>query len=148
MRTYSLTVNGRQFAVQVLETGPDLVRVAVNGEELSVTVNGIETEDAHSEPLCSAGDAGAAAAAFRQAPPHSQCHPPSAGDAVTSPIPGQIIRILVREGDRVAAGQKLLVLEAMKLENKIVAHRNGLVKKILVRDGDTVSQGQQLVLIQ
>lgn len=148
MRTYSLTVNGRQFAVQVLETGPDLVRVAVNGEEIAVTVNGIETEDACQESLLSAGDASVAAVVSRQASTYPQCHPPAAGDAVTSPIPGQIIRILVREGDRVAVGQKLLVLEAMKLENKIVAHRDGLVKKILVRDGDTVSQGQQLVLIQ
>ena len=62
-------------------------------------------------------------------------------------MPGQIKSILVREGDRVTAGQKLLVMEAMKLENKIAAKVPGLVKKILVRDGDTVNQGQELVII-
>jgi pyruvate carboxylase subunit B len=62
-------------------------------------------------------------------------------------MPGQIKAILVREGDKVKAGQKILVMEAMKLENKLPAPRDGVVKHILVRDGDIVSQGQELVTI-
>jgi biotin carboxyl carrier protein len=63
-------------------------------------------------------------------------------------MPGQIKAIFVREGDRVTVGQKLLIMEAMKLENKINARHEGIVKKILVRDGDTVNQGQELVIIE
>jgi biotin carboxyl carrier protein len=62
-------------------------------------------------------------------------------------MPGQIKAILVREGDKVTSGQKLLIMEAMKLENKIPAIRDGVVKHILVRDGDVVSQGQELIVI-
>jgi biotin carboxyl carrier protein len=62
-------------------------------------------------------------------------------------MPWQIKSIFVREGDQVKAGQKLLIMEAMKLENKLPATRDGVVKKILVRDGDVVSQGQELILI-
>ncbi|MBW2472181.1 MAG: acetyl-CoA carboxylase biotin carboxyl carrier protein subunit, partial [Deltaproteobacteria bacterium] len=51
------------------------------------------------------------------------------------------------EGDKVTSGQKLLIMEAMKLENKIPAIRDGVVKHILVRDGDVVSQGQELIVI-
>ena len=71
----------------------------------------------------------------------------SAG-GIIAPMPGQIKSILVREGDRVTTGQKLLVMEAMKLENKIAAKSNGIVQKILIRDGDTVNQGQELVIIE
>ena len=67
---------------------------------------------------------------------------------VIAPMPGQIKAILVKEGDRVKAGQKLLVMEAMKLENKIPCPKDGVVKHILVRDGDIVSQGQELVVIE
>jgi pyruvate carboxylase subunit B len=63
-------------------------------------------------------------------------------------MPGQITAILVREGDKVTVGQKLLVMEAMKLENKLPATKDGIVKQILVRDGDIVSQGQELLVIR
>ena len=69
------------------------------------------------------------------------------GDGVIAPMPGQIKSIFVREGDKVTSGQKLLIMEAMKLENKLPATRDGVVKKILVRDGDIVSQGQELIII-
>jgi biotin carboxyl carrier protein len=62
-------------------------------------------------------------------------------------MPGQIKAIFVREGDKVKAGQKLLIMEAMKLENKLPASQDGIVKQILVRDGDIVSQGQELIII-
>jgi pyruvate carboxylase subunit B len=69
------------------------------------------------------------------------------GDGLIAPMPGQIKAILVREGDKVTEGQKLLIMEAMKLENKLPAPRDGVVKHILVRDGDIVSQGQELIVI-
>jgi len=62
-------------------------------------------------------------------------------------MPGQIKAIFVREGDKVKAGQKLLIMEAMKLENKLPASQDGIVKQILVRDGDIVSQWQELIII-
>ncbi|WP_157065557.1 biotin/lipoyl-containing protein, partial [Thermococcus celericrescens] len=70
---------------------------------------------------------------------------PAGEGAVTAPMPGKILRILVREGEQVKTGQGLVVLEAMKMENEIPAPKDGVVKKILVKEGDTVDTGQALI---
>ena len=87
------------------------------------------------------------AVATAKAPPVAAPSTPVSTDNVIAPMPGQIKAILVREGDKVAEGQKLLIMEAMKLENKLPAPRTGTVKHVLVRDGDIVSQGQELIVI-
>ncbi|MCD6390239.1 MAG: acetyl-CoA carboxylase biotin carboxyl carrier protein subunit [Desulfobulbaceae bacterium] len=63
-------------------------------------------------------------------------------------MPGNVIKIYVEEGEKVLAGQKLLVLEAMKLENNIISTCAGVVEKILVREGQAVNQGQSLVVVE
>ncbi|WP_010480233.1 pyruvate/oxaloacetate carboxyltransferase [Thermococcus zilligii] len=67
---------------------------------------------------------------------------------VTAPMPGRILRILVKEGERVKTGQGLLILEAMKMENEITAPKDGTVKKILVKEGTTVNTGNPLLEIE
>ena len=73
---------------------------------------------------------------------------PAGEGVVTAPMPGKILRILVKEGDEVKTGQGLLVLEAMKMENEIPAPKDGVVKKILVKEGDTVDTGQALMELE
>ncbi|NQU63222.1 MAG: biotin/lipoyl-binding protein [SAR324 cluster bacterium] len=70
------------------------------------------------------------------------------GDSVTAPIPGSILEILVKVGDEVTAGQTVLKMEAMKMENDINSTSGGTVKAIHVSVGDAVSQGQALVDIR
>lgn len=65
-----------------------------------------------------------------------------------SPMPGQVLRILVREGQQVKAGDALIALEAMKMEQTIKATMDGVVGKVLVRQGEIVAPGQKLVEIQ
>ena len=60
-------------------------------------------------------------------------------------MPGLIIAIKVKEGDTVQAGQALLVMEAMKMENAITASYNGTVSRVYVREGDSISEGDLLV---
>lgn len=64
-----------------------------------------------------------------------------------APIPGKIVKIAVRVGDRVTSGQALVVLEAMKMENEIRTPRDGEVTSILVREGVSVEAGQELVSV-
>ncbi|MEN8200613.1 MAG: biotin/lipoyl-containing protein, partial [Thermodesulfobacteriota bacterium] len=74
--------------------------------------------------------------------------PTSAGSgSIVTPIPGQVISISVAVGEKVRTGQKLLVIEAMKLENAITADRDGTVSEILVAEGDVVGQGQVLTVL-
>jgi len=67
---------------------------------------------------------------------------------VKTMLPGNITKLLVSEGDRVKAGDTLLILEAMKMENEIVAPTSGTVKKIQVREGQRVETGDILVILE
>ena len=67
---------------------------------------------------------------------------------VISPMPGKVVRLLVEEQQTVAAGQGLLVVEAMKMQNEVRSPRAGVVTQILARAGATVHAGQTLVLVE
>jgi biotin carboxyl carrier protein len=67
---------------------------------------------------------------------------------VRAPIPGRVVSVAVTEGDEVKAGQALLVLEAMKMENQLCAEGAGKVERVLVAPGATVEGGQVLVIVQ
>ena len=70
-----------------------------------------------------------------------------AGSSAKCPLPGTVLNVRVAVGDTVAAGQTLVVLEAMKMENNIDADRAGVVKQILVQQGATVMEGDVLIVI-
>jgi len=67
---------------------------------------------------------------------------------ISAPIPGVIIEVAVKAGDRVVYGQELCVLEAMKMKNSIRANRDGTIQEILVSNGDQVKHGQILIRFQ
>lgn len=67
---------------------------------------------------------------------------------LTSPMPGKILKVLVAAGDAVEAGQTLMILEAMKMEHKILSPLAGTVHKVLFKEGDRVSQDVELVKIE
>jgi acetyl/propionyl-CoA carboxylase alpha subunit len=67
---------------------------------------------------------------------------------ITAPMPGRIVRLLVRAGDDVAARQGLVVVEAMKMENEIKAGRDGKVTRVHVSEGAAVEAGQSLVTVE
>ena len=107
-------------------------RVTVNG-----TVYEIELEE-----LTGAAPAPAAAPAAAPAPAA-----PAGGEQVTSPMPGNILKVNVKVGDAVKSGTVLVVLEAMKMENEIMAPKDGTVTQVLVSKGSTVDTGAALVVI-
>ena len=67
---------------------------------------------------------------------------------ISAPMPGKIVRVLVKPGDRVESGQGILVVEAMKMQNEMKAHRAGRVAALPVREGETVSAGAILATIE
>lgn len=72
---------------------------------------------------------------------------PAGADAMPSPMPGNILRILVNVGDTVTENQPLMILEAMKMENEIVAAKAGVVAGIHVKEGQVVNPGDALITI-
>jgi len=66
---------------------------------------------------------------------------------VLAPMPGKIVRVLVRAGDTVRAGQGLLVVEAMKMQNEIRAPKSGTIDRVRVIEGQTVNAGEVVVVV-
>lgn len=69
------------------------------------------------------------------------------GEEVVAPMPGKILQLKVKEGDKVKEGNALLILEAMKMENEIIANSSGTIKKINVAVNDMVDTGDVLMVI-
>ena len=69
-------------------------------------------------------------------------------DDLSSPMPGQVLEILVKEGKTVEAGQRLLIIEAMKMENPLRAPQDSVVTKIRVAVGDKVTPGETLIELE
>ena len=68
-------------------------------------------------------------------------------EAVVSPMQGTVLKVEVTEGEQVETGRVLCVVEAMKMENEIVAHRSGTVAELTVSAGDAVASGQVICLV-
>lgn len=83
--------------------------------------------------------------------PATQLHRPKSvidSTAVVAPLPGLIQNIFVKVGDNVRAGQHVLTMEAMKMENEIQTGRDGIIKDIKVRIGDSVNEGDTLIILE
>jgi biotin carboxyl carrier protein len=66
---------------------------------------------------------------------------------IAAPMPGKVVRLLVKLGDRVEAGQGLCVVEAMKMQNEIRSPKSGTIERVLVREGQTVNAGEVLCVV-
>ncbi|MDR1510561.1 MAG: biotin/lipoyl-binding protein [Synergistaceae bacterium] len=126
-------------------------RVSVNGKSYDVVVEEIgASASIPPAPAISVTTPAAPAAAVSPAPSSSAPTAPAAvaaGSKITAPMPGKIWKMHVREGDTVANGQLVLVLEAMKMENEIFAVTGGKVVQINCKEGDSVNTGDVLVVI-
>ncbi|MDD6052565.1 MAG: biotin/lipoyl-binding protein [Bacteroidales bacterium] len=142
MKTYKLKINGNAYEVAINSIEGNIADVTVNGASYQV-----EMENAPAAAVAApAVQAPAAQPAAATAAPAAQ--PASgAGTKVTSPLPGVIIEVSVKVGDAVKAGQKVAVIEAMKMENEISATKDGTISAIHVSKGDSVLEGADVVSI-
>ena len=129
---YKVTLNGRTYEVEV-EAGKAMLL-----DEYEAIAPAAPAAPAAAAPVAAAPAAAPAAAAPAVT---------GAGDAVTAPMPGTILKVNVKVGDAVKAGTVLCVLEAMKMENEIMAPKDGTVTQVLVNKGSTVDTGAPLVVI-
>ncbi|MFR2341412.1 MAG: biotin/lipoyl-containing protein [Ruminococcus sp.] len=129
-------------------------KVTLNGKtyEVEVEVGKVVLLDEYEAcaPAPAAAPAATAAPAAPAAPAAAPAPAPVAlsdGEPVNAPMPGNILRIDVKEGDKVKAGQTLLILEAMKLENEIAAPKDGTVVQIATSKGAVVETGTPLIVL-
>ena len=141
MANHKFTINGRTFDVNVNSIDGNKASVTVNGTAYEVQMEKDNNEDNAPKPVrtVKAASKPAAVAAAKDA---------TAEKSVNSPLPGVILEISVKEGQSVRRGQKLLVLEAMKMENEVQAEWDGKVKSILVQQGESVLEGAKLITME
>jgi biotin carboxyl carrier protein len=140
MKRYRITLEDRTFDVRVLDDPRQKrVRVQVNGETLTVDVETL-SDPAQEGP---AGPGVAAPASTADSLPH----PVPSDTLVTAPLPGVVKSIAVHPGQDVATGDRLLVIEAMKMDNVIRAERRGTVATVHVVEGGRVAHGDPLLAL-
>ena len=145
MKEYKLKINGNDYAVTVNEVDGSVAEVEVNGTPFKVEFEKPIKKAAAPVAKPAAKSAAPAAVAAPVAKPAAPAG--GAGTTVSSPLPGVILDVCVKEGDAVKRGQTVMVLEAMKMENAIEATADGTVTAIKVGKGDSVLEGAPLVII-
>lgn len=144
MKEYRLKINGKDFHVAVNGISGTKADVTVNGVNYDVELENAVAPVQQAAPAQTAPVAPVAAAP--QAPAAASA-PATGGKAITSPLPGVIISVDVKEGSVVKRGQKVAVIEAMKMENDILADADGTVTAVHVSKGDTVAEDAKIVTI-
>ena len=135
MSQYKFKINGKEFEVAVNSIENNIASVNVNGVDYSVELeNAPKVAEA---PVVSAPET----------KPTTSSASAGAGKKIVSPLPGVIIDVCVNVGDAVKRGQKIAVIEAMKMENDILAEADGTVTAIYVKKTDSVLEGADIASI-
>ena len=130
---YSLLLGGKSFEVRVAPSAENSTtgnnaghyNVQINGTSYTVAVRGLQRRSRHRTGLALEGK-----------------------QNIKAPMPGKVIRVLVSENQPVEAGQGLVVVEAMKMQNEIKCPKAGSVQKVLVKEGQAVNAGENLIVVE
>jgi biotin carboxyl carrier protein len=140
MRNFKFNIRGNNYEVEILKLEGNTAEVEVNGTLYQVEMerrkaesktpilvrSSVSSSPSKSEVKMSSGEKGALS-------------------KVIAPLPGNIMKVLIKVGDQIKRGDKLLMYEAMKMENNLLAEKDGKIKSILVKEGDSVLQGDLLI---
>lgn len=125
---YSLLVDNGSYQAHVFEGEDDELQILLRGTLYTALV-----EDEREKRLKAAAGTGGA----------------SSGDfSLKSPMPGLIVQVLVKDGDKVSSGDVLVILESMKMQNELKSPLDGIVTQVQVKEGDSVEQKQVLVKVE
>lgn len=148
MKEYKYTINGTKFNVTIGDIIDNEATVEVNGVPYKVELEKKKSATTIKPVLSQSGYTNHGASAPVQSKPVKQAPPAGNAEAVKSPLPGTIMSIDVKVGDVVKSGDKVGVLEAMKMENDIRTLKGGTVKQILVSPGDAILEGTDIMIIE
>ncbi|HNX87078.1 MAG TPA: biotin/lipoyl-binding protein [Bacteroidales bacterium] len=142
MKKFKFTIHGNIYEVEIQGFEDNIAKVEVNGTPFDVEIHK-DLKMTKTPTLVRAEPPQPKGKETRI--PKVSSH--TTNLTVNSPLPGTIISVLVKEGDKVAMGQKLLTMEAMKMENNVLAEKAGTIRAVHVKPGDTVLQNDVLVEI-
>lgn len=148
MKNYKLKINDHDYEVtigDINESSTEAV-VTVNGVQYTVGIEGAKASKPKTPQVAPSGIPVTPATVSSR--PAAAPKVAEGGYKVVCPLPGTVTAINVKEGDTVAAGQTVVVLEAMKMSNNIDAEKGGVVKSIKVAAGATVMEGDVIMVIE
>ena len=144
MKQYKFKINGTDYTVDILDVENGLAKVAVNNTKYRVEVDGLGVTPVSKTPKVTKTQV---VGAPMVSPAADRKQVATSANAVKAPLPGVILSIDVKVGEAVKVGQRLLVLEAMKMENNIDSDREGIIHDIKVGKGDSVLEGDIMMTI-
>ena len=123
-----LSVNGVSYPVEIISNHQNVYELLVNGVSYSLSVESPFSLQRKKMLTSQASE--------------------STTIRLKAPMPGKILEVMVKTGDAVKAGDTLLILEAMKMQNAILASTKGIIKKVLIKEGDTTSKSDLLIELE
>ena len=147
-KKFKVTVDGETFEVEINEAGPQRVITQINKEDSKIEkpkVVETQAKKIHEKEITTTPTK-----TIKTEPISIKTKDVSKSGAsiVAAPLPGKVLSMNVKKGDAVKQGDLLLVIEAMKMENEILASENGKIKEIFVDSGDYVTTGQKLIELE
>ncbi len=139
MKSFKFIINGNEYEVGVKNLEDNVAHIEVNGTAYDVEIER-KIKQSKTPRLIRPVVKG-------PSKPEIDKKEGGAATPVTAPLPGNILEIVVNPGDIIKKGQKLMVMEAMKMENQILAPNDGVVENIRVQPGQSVLQGDILLEI-
>jgi len=139
MKTFKFTINGNEYNVDVKELEGNIAHLEVNGTTYEVEIDK-KIQKTKTPTIVRP---------ISKQPQKPEIDKKEKGSStpITAPLPGNILEISVKPGDIVKKGQKLLVMEAMKMENQVLADKDGVIESVKVEPGQSVLQGDVLIEI-
>lgn len=145
MRNFKFKINGNDYVVNIKNIEDNLAEMEVNGSPYTVEVD--QTLEPTKTPKLVRSVSVPSTDTHPSVAKTSSPQEPKGAGNIKSPLPGVILDIYIKVGDRVKVGQKLLVLEAMKMENLIESDKEGIITAIAKQKGDSVMEGDVLISI-
>jgi biotin carboxyl carrier protein len=143
MSRYTIEIDGIEYKVEILEDRGSEARIVVNDREIRVSVAAESGAMSAQAPLPSASPP----QQLWTRPIRRPVAPRGASGELYAPIPSRVTEVLVSTGERVAEGQLLLKIEAMKMENQVRSPFAGTVERVCVVEGQEVGEGDLLVKV-
>jgi len=145
MKKFKFSIQGNQYDVEIKNIEDNVANIEVNGiiyeVEVDKTLQPVKTPKLIRTIAVPSTDSNKSTAKT------SSPGDPKGSGTIKSPLPGIVLNVFVNVGDNIKMGQKLLTLEAMKMENNIEADKEGKIKEIKARKGDSVMEGDVLIII-
>jgi biotin carboxyl carrier protein len=141
MKKFKFTIKGHDYDVDIKSIEDNIAKIEVNGTVYNVEVHK-ELKQTKTPKLVRQE-----VQTHRRDSKIKKTITKTAGHDVKCPLPGNIMQVFVKEGDEIKLGDKLLMYEAMKMENTITAEKDGVIKNLKVQQGDSVLQGDLLMEI-